>query len=223
MSSSTQITARPAPRSRSTAGVGGREAGMSSGEELARDLHDLAINRLSQLTFELSAVSNLVKGDALERVTSVIGHLDDLADEVRWFVLEQRDRATSHDGRQSDVRELVEGAADRIGTVSLDVRGDLSRLPAQTAHQVRAVVAEAVHNAVTHSGGACLAVTLAVGDGELEVSVVDDGVGPPPLPAQGLGLGSMAARARQLGGEFTFGPGGAGGTTLTWRVPLGAT
>ena len=76
MSSSTQITARPAPRSRSTAGVGGREAGMSSGEELARDLHDLAINRLSQLTFELSAVSNLVKGDALERVTSVIGHLE---------------------------------------------------------------------------------------------------------------------------------------------------
>jgi signal transduction histidine kinase len=85
------------------------------------------------------------------------------------------------------------------------------------------VVAEAVHNVGTHSRGSCLEVVVAVRSDRLEATVVDDGIGPPGRPVHGLGLGSMAARARELRGTFEFGSGPSGGATVSWCVPVPAT
>jgi signal transduction histidine kinase len=64
-------------------------------------------------------------------------------------------------------------------------------------------------------------VTVRVGDGEVLLSVEDDGVGTDPAMARG-GVVNMGERAHDLGGTFELGPAAGGtGTLVTWRAPLG--
>ncbi len=190
-------------------------------ESVVLDLHDLAINRLSQLAFELSAVSNLLDSDPLKRMIRVIDSVEDLVGEVRWFVLAGLDRSKGTGDLAPSIRQLADEGAERMGgTAEVRIDGDLPRLPSWVRHHLRAVVAEAVQNAAAHSSGSRLAVSLAVAPGEVVARVVDDGCGPPDPPRHGIGLGSMASRARQLGGDFTFREAAGGGAEIIWRVPL---
>ncbi|WP_168207489.1 sensor histidine kinase [Microlunatus elymi] len=101
-----------------------------------------------------------------------------------------------------------------------DIRGDVGALPATVCRQLRAVITEAVDNVITHARATRLSVRVEVTDAQVEARVADDGIGPPDPPIYGLGLGSMAARARDLGGSFGFDAAAKGGTIVTWRVPL---
>jgi signal transduction histidine kinase len=192
-------------------------------ERLVRDLHDLGIIRLSWLGFELSSVSNLIQGAARERITRAIQDVDDLIRDLRQLAFVEPDRGTAHPGLEPTIRALVEAAGTRLGCVpQLSIRGDLGAIPPAVAHNLTAVLAEALRNAVAHSRASSLAVQVTVGTDQVEVSVADDGKGAPGGPVHGLGLGSMAARVRELQGTFLFSLGSGGGTVVTWRVPLPA-
>jgi len=56
-------------------------------------------------------------------------------------------------------------------------------------------------------------------DGHVVLQVEDDGVGIDPQLARG-GVVNMGERAHDLSGTFDVGRGPAGGTVLTWRVPI---
>ena len=54
-----------------------------------------------------------------------------------------------------------------------------------------------------------------------ELVVSDDGAGlPAARPAGGHGLVNMARRAERWGGQLELGAGPAGGTVVTWQVPM---
>jgi len=92
------------------------------------------------------------------------------------------------------------------------------RVPSPLADEVIAVLEEALSNAARHASAHTVEVSLAV-DGELALTVTDDGVG---LPEGGRrsGLANLAERAAMLSGSFQAGAGPRGGTRLSWRVPL---
>jgi signal transduction histidine kinase len=63
-------------------------------------------------------------------------------------------------------------------------------------------------------------VTIRVTAHDVRAEVSDDGIGPPGADAtRGNGLGNLAARAAQAGGEFKLLARDGGGTTVDWRVP----
>lgn len=190
-------------------------------ERLVIDLHDLIIPGLSGLGFELAAAGTMADGPARDRITAAIRHVDELIRDLRGLVLNRLDRSTGQVGLEATLRSLVGQAGAVMGSAPrLQVEGDLDLLPPRVAHHLRAVVAEASLNAVTHSRGTHLEVRVVVGSDEVEVEVADDGEGPPAGPVHGIGLGSMAARARELGGTFSFGPAPRAGAVVEWRVPL---
>ncbi len=86
--------------------------------------------------------------------------------------------------------------------------------------QVFLVMREAVLNAVKHSRCSRIDVYLEARGGWNALRVRDDGSGPPEaVGGQGIGLPSMAFRARMLGGELRINRLALGGTEVLLRWP----
>ena len=90
---------------------------------------------------------------------------------------------------------------------------------------VVAIVREGLSNIARHAHATAGAVTVDVrgqgADGQVRVSIADDGRGIDPNRTRNSGLANMQERARRLGGSFELGSGIGGlGASLIWTVPL---
>jgi signal transduction histidine kinase len=117
-------------------------------------------------------------------------------------------------------RELSEQQNLEVDFSSDDIPGDI---PKDVALCVYRVLQEAVNNAVKHARARRVMVALRDGGGELQLEVVDDGVGfDPDATANGPGLGliSMKERLRVVRGEMFITSRPGAGATIRARVPL---
>ncbi|WP_018332257.1 sensor histidine kinase [Actinomycetospora chiangmaiensis] len=191
-----------------------------TGWQAIADLHDVVVPRISLVGYGLAGLASDLRGDARRRAMQLIDDVDDILRDTRAAVLDRL--ADRDDGIDlgTHLRAVTVRAADphRLAS-SFDVHGDLTRLDASTARHLRAVVLEAVGNAARHARARALRVTIEVGD-ELRLEVHDDGDGLPEVPPAGLGLSTMAARARVLGGTFDVLRASPTGTIVRWTVPL---
>jgi signal transduction histidine kinase len=191
-------------------------------DRIARDLHDHVIQRLFASGLQLQSTLRRSTDPAVqERLQHVVTELDQTVREIRTAIF---DLHTADDPGAGDLRrrllDAVAGAVLGSGlSPSVRMSGAVDTLvpPAVGVHAV-AVVREAVSNAVRHAGAATLTVTVEARD-DLRIDVLDDGVGIDPGVARS-GLRNLAERARECGGELVVQPGSAGGTRLSWRVPL---
>ena len=106
------------------------------------------------------------------------------------------------------------GAAD--ASVVTARRGSFGTLPGQVATSLAMVLTELLQNATEHGlagGDGTLEVVVERSEDTLRVTVRDDGRGLPDGVRAGVGLGSMAARADELGGSFAVTRDGPGGGT----------
>ena len=88
--------------------------------------------------------------------------------------------------------------------------------------QLYLVFKEALHNAAQHSAASSVSMSLAVKGSRLTAKIRDDGRGFDE-PAEGdtrHGLGSMSARAADLGGKLTIESASGRGTEVRLEVPL---
>ncbi|WP_340557283.1 sensor histidine kinase [Streptomyces sp. GSL17-111] len=192
-------------------------------DRIARDLHDVAIQRLFATGITLQSAQRFVDHpQARERLARAVDDLDETAKIIRSsiFGLRRREGAGGQ-GLRVRVAQLLEQAAGTLGfTPSLRMEGLVdTSVPADTAEHVTAVLAEALSNVARHAGARGVDVALVVGGGQVALSVTDDGVG---LRAGGRrsGLRNLAERAERLGGTLELGASDAGGTRLRWTVPL---
>jgi signal transduction histidine kinase len=88
------------------------------------------------------------------------------------------------------------------------------------AEHVLAVLQEAVSNITRHAGASKVDLSVVTADGELRLTVSDDGRGLTDAVTGGRGLENIRARAARLGGDAVWDSVPDGGTTLRWRVPL---
>jgi signal transduction histidine kinase len=100
-----------------------------------------------------------------------------------------------------------------------------SAVPEPVGQALLAVLREALSNVVRHAGASAVYIVLVARGDQIELTVSDDGRGlaqADPVASAGVGNGlpNMRLRAEDLGGVCTIGPGVAGGTVLTWRVPI---
>jgi len=83
-------------------------------------------------------------------------------------------------------------------------------------------VQESLHNVAKHSGATHAAVWLSRDSDDLELQIVDHGVGflPPAGELSGLGLVSIRERASFAGGRVAIHSRPGAGTTVSVRVPI---
>jgi signal transduction histidine kinase len=103
--------------------------------------------------------------------------------------------------------------------VSLEFAMDVTMAPAVMVAVYRSV-AEGVTNALRHAAASSIGVRVQVDAGVVRVDVVDDGRGGPVVP--GVGLSSLAQRARSLGGCLQVESSPRNGTHLHLELPATA-
>jgi signal transduction histidine kinase len=199
-------------------------------DRIARDLHDLVIQRLYATGMSLEGTMPMItRPEVASRITNAVDAMDETIKDIRAtiFELQARDTTDGPDLRR-DIVALVEEMTDTLGFApSLRLGAGLgARVGPEVVDQVLAALREALSNAARHASASQVDVIVDVDpDGMLAVQVTDDGIG---IPAEGRrsGLRNLAMRAEKLGGELRLEPADPGaptpGTRLEWRVRCGA-
>lgn len=190
-------------------------------DRIARDLHDLVIQRLFAVGLTLQGASRrAVVPEVTERLEGAVAELDQTIRDIRATIFELRHRAGAGSFR-ADLRALVESYAPTLGFAPLvRLGGPLDSVADDEVHsQVLMVVREALSNVVRHARASSVVVTAEARDGRVTITVRDDGVGLGEHEG-GSGLGNVRARAAERGGEVELTAVSPHGTQLRWSVPV---
>ena len=191
-------------------------------DRIARDLHDLVIQRLYATGISLEGVSaRLAESDHRRRVSSAVDALDETIKEIRSAIFSLHSRpAAAEPGLRARILEVVDEASGALGFApGLRMSGSLDgNVSAGAGEHLLAALREALSNAVRHARADKVDVLVEAGQ-ELVLLVRDNGVGIKD-PQRRSGLANLAERAGLLGGTVRVGPAEGGGTELEWRVPL---
>jgi signal transduction histidine kinase len=192
-------------------------------DRIARDLHDLVIQRLYATGMSLEGVSaRLDESDHRRRVSNAVDALDETIKEIRSAIFSLHSRpATAEPGLRARILEVADEATGALGFApGLRMAGSLDgTVPADAAEHLLAALREALSNAARHARADKVDIMVEAGQ-ELVLLVRDNGVGIKDLDHRRSGLANLAERAGLLGGTVRVGPADGGGTELRWRVPL---
>jgi len=199
-----------------------RLAVLQDRDRIARDLHDLVIQRLYATGMSLQGAMPLIaRPEASDRVSSAVDALDETIREIRSaiFSLQARGDAKQY-GLRAKILDVVGEMTAALGfSPSLRLVGPLDdEVPADVAEHLLGALREAVSNAARHAAASRADVTVEVGS-DLVLRVIDNGKGIGPGTRRS-GLANLAERAEGLGGRLQLSAAEGGGTDLDWRVPI---
>jgi signal transduction histidine kinase len=194
-------------------------------DRIARDLHDLVIQRLFATGMSLEgAVRDMQPAAAVDRVQRAVDDLDTTIKEIRSTIFALQSPAPiAGEGLKAALRQAVGSASSSLGfDPRIQIEGPLDKtVPSHVGEQLLAVLRETLSNAARHAEATAVAIRVTVSHTEVVLSVQDNGIG---LPVAGnrSGLTNLARRAKDLGGRFDARAteAGEGGTLVEWRVPL---
>ncbi|MBW1601716.1 GAF domain-containing protein [Streptomyces sp. JJ66] len=211
-------------------------------DRIARDLHDLVIQRLFATGMLLESVRRrAAPGPAPDspagaeppeygrRIEQAMDELDLTIREIRGAIYAlQQDPAEQAASLRTRLLREVGTAALALGfQPGVTFTGPVDSLVGErTGRDLVAAAREALSNAVRHAGASRIELTADVtgtlpdGRPAVRLTVADDGVG---LPSGGRrsGLTNLRRRAEELGGTSETGPGLHGrGTAVRWAAPL---
>lgn len=193
-------------------------------ERIGRDLHDSTIQSLYGITLTLEHAQHLLSSRPAQvaaRLDQAMGSVTQVIRDIRAYVM------GLHEGRQDDtLLQAIERAArefrvNSLLPVEVRTRGEVPDLDPDDRLHVELLVREALANVARHAGPARAEVTVSAEDGAVRIAVTDDGRGfDPAAHGTGLGLRTMAERARRLGGDLVIRSAPGKGTTVEVTLPV---
>ena len=121
------------------------------------------------------------------------------------------------------VRDLLTQSQQNNPNLRLDlaVSGELSAMPDELELTAYRIVQEAVTNIIRHAQASRVHVTIEVREGQLRLSIADNGIGAQTLKRDGhYGVRGMQERAESHGGMIDFKPSKEGGLEVQVVFPL---
>jgi signal transduction histidine kinase len=200
--------------------------------QIAADLHDGPIQRLTALSFELERVRRRLAGAGatvgVERLERAQETLSAEVQRLRELMASLRPPVLDEVGLEAALRDHVHAFARRSG-VACEVRLALGGpLGADLETVLYQVAQEALLNVARHAHAARLRLDLAADGDRVELEIRDNGVGFAPLPSSVLvreghfGLVGMRERVELAGGRFDLASRPGGGVTIRARFPAAA-
>jgi two-component system, NarL family, sensor histidine kinase DevS len=197
-----------------------RLAVLQDRDRIARDLHDLVIQRLYATGMSLQgAVPLITRPEVGDRVSSAVDALDETIREIRSaiFSLQSHGDAKRH-GLRAMILDVVEEMTVPLGFApSLRLVGPLDeQVTLEAGEHLLGALREALSNAARHAAASKVEVSVECGS-DLVLRVRDNGRGLAGSTRRS-GLANLAERASGLGGVLRVGPADNGGTELEWRI-----
>ncbi|WP_297697758.1 GAF domain-containing protein [Mycobacterium sp.] len=190
-------------------------------ERIAHDLHDHVIQRLFAAGMDLQGtVIRARSPEVAERLNRTLDDLQTIIEEIRTTIFQLKSPAEYESGFRNRIQRVVADlteSRDIITTVRM--HGPTTTVGGELAEHAEAVTAEAVSNAVRHSGASRLTIEVDVAD-MLTLDITDNGNGIPADNHRRSGLANMVYRAEQVGGRCEISNEDAGGTRVHWAAPL---
>jgi signal transduction histidine kinase len=193
---------------------------ISDRERIARDLHDVVIQRLFATGMQLQAAAlRATRDDVRELVQRSAEELDATIRDVRATIFELQ--MPSSGSVRRELRALVREYGRVLGFLpELRIKGPVdTAVTEQMREPLLKVAREALSNVSRHAQATTVQVVAGVEDGRFTLAVDDDGIGM-ASPGVHSGLENAAARAKALGGDLEIDESPLGGVRLRWSVPL---
>jgi len=191
-------------------------------KRVARDLHDEVNQSLTAILLRLEALMQAAPPEVRGELEETKKLANQAMDELLQLARQLRPTALDDHGFVPAIEEMLRRFQAQHGIqTQLAIDGDVDGLGSDQELVVYRVTQEALNNIARHSGAQKLSVAMVCDDGELSLTVADDGEGfSMGAEERGLGLDGMSERARLVGGVLSIDSRPGKGTTLQLRVPF---
>jgi signal transduction histidine kinase len=193
---------------------------------LARNLHDELGALLTSAKLDAARIRSRLAGgapEALERLAHLVGTLNSSIALGRRIIEDLRPSTLSNLGLAATLEILAREFGQRSG-VQVHCQLQAVKLEANAELVIYRVVQEAITNISKYAAARQVWITLSATDGQVEVSVRDDGVGFDTATQRGsaYGLVGMRFRVEADGGTLTLKSAVGQGTLIQVRLPESA-
>jgi signal transduction histidine kinase len=192
---------------------------ISDRDRIARDLHDLVIQRLFATGLQLEGVRTLRdSSEVIGRIDKAVDALDQTITDIRSTIFELQDRPPG--SLRAEIRALAQEYVPVLGyTPTVRTFGPVdTAVPDSISSELLPVLREAVSNIARHAHADGAEIEVRADARELVLTVTDDGVGLPEHRRES-GLRNARRRAQALDGSMEL-TALEQGTRFVWRVPL---
>lgn len=166
---------------------------------IARNLHDVVGHHLTALTIQLQVAGHLTSGEAKTQVDKCHHLAKLLLADVREAVSTMRQYA---DVSLLDALQPLVAIIPEQLKVKLQIPADIMLHDLQQAQHLLCIVQEAISNSLKHSGASEMQINAHISDGNLQLTLSDNGnVNPHWQP--GNGITGMQERAAECRGSLT--------------------
>jgi signal transduction histidine kinase len=173
---------------------------------IGHDLHDTVCQHLTATSLSLQVLSGKLADASVKDVDAIVELVEESIDLTRGLAKGLFPLELEGAGLGGALQELCRRTADRCH-VNCKFSGDpqTATLDTGTATYLYRIAQEAVRNAVKHGHVSQVNVGLSCSNGNLVLSIDDDGIGLPAFRStnKGLGLRIMASRAGMIGATFS--------------------
>jgi signal transduction histidine kinase len=191
---------------------------------ISRELHDELGQELTALNLALTLTQQRFQRDPQSIAANLVelqALLSRTQATTRGLVSELRPRMIDELGLQAALEWLIRQTEDRSGVSCQLVTDDLASLPISVSNVAFRIVQEALTNVARHSQAKTAKVSLMVRNHNVELAVVDDGVGMErSTQPRGFGLIGIRERVAMLAGRLDIDSRPGVGTTLRASLPL---
>lgn len=196
-------------------------------DRISRELHDGVIQSLFSIGMGLQSARGLLPADAArvdERLETATEGLDAAIRELRAAIFRLRPPASSELALASGLADLArEYEANALLRPELHVPQRVAaRIPSSTVPDALAIVREALFNVTRHAEAARVRISADLADGQVLVTVADDGQGfaADAQASAGYGLANMRQRAAALGADLRVDSAPGEGTRVVVSIPV---
>ncbi|WP_306632522.1 GAF domain-containing sensor histidine kinase [Arthrobacter sp. B1I2] len=191
-------------------------------ERIARDLHDLVIQRLFAAGLSIQSLRRYTMDPvAHERIAAVTMELDDTIRKLRDTIYSLRTADEEREPLTGRILRVVrENSRSYAVTPKVSLDGAVDSIREDVAVHLLSVLSEGLSNALRHSGAEEIEVMVAVGRDQVQLRLSDNGRGFTE-PAKVSGLANMRHRAELLKGSCIIDSAPGAGTSVTWSARLG--
>ena len=194
---------------------------------LGREIHDGLCQTLAGIAALSATLSRKLNANAVSTATADAREINEL---LKSAIGDARDMARGLDpigldtGGFGVALDTLAENVERLFSITCRAESNYSpaRLPKETKYHLFRIAQEAVNNAVVHGRATQIAISVNCTDDVGTLSVKDNGVGLPEDTSQadGMGLHTMAYRARLIDATLIFRRGSERGTVVTCTFPL---